>query len=150
MNKVNWQFDKRDSGRKGAYKISQEGLKKNEKRCSDCEEVKDVSEFFKGGGYKKRLPWCKDCWKARYHKSRLEKKREANEHKVHKYEIVYDPTGTYEVGSIFDSWDFTESLKGNIWPIGMMVKRVRDQKLLVVATSLIYVEIAYKNQEEAV
>jgi hypothetical protein len=64
------------------------------------------------------------------------------------YVVKFDPTGTFERGVRFPGWDFMESLRGNVWPLGMIVEKEPERVLLVIVTKLATIEDAYSNQEE--
>jgi hypothetical protein len=128
---------------KGVYKMSQEGLWKGYKRCGKCKKVQLLDDFFAGSGYAGRRATCKHCDNAR---------RVANgfvqDERLSYYTIKYDPTGTFERGVRFPEWDFRESLKGNVWPVGMIVEREPVPGLFVIVTKLATIEEAYANQED--
>jgi len=68
--------------------------------------------------------------------------------RLHYYTIKYDPTKTFERGVRFPAWDFVESLKGNIWPVGMIVEKEPEGVLMVIGTRIMTIEEAYANQED--
>jgi hypothetical protein len=39
------------------------------------------------------------------------------------YVVMYDPDEVYRRGAQFSKYDFEMSLRGRVWPIGMIVKR---------------------------
>lgn len=134
----------RTSHNKGMYAVSQDDLPEGWKRCSICKQPKDIHLFHKGSGYLGRRATCKKCDNG----SRAARGFVQDE-RLSYYTIKYDPTGTFERGVRFPEWDFRESLKGNVWPVGMIVEREPEQGLFVIVTKLATIEEAYANQEES-
>ena len=128
---------------KGKCATSQEGVKEGYKRCGKCGDIYPLTGFYNGTGYMERRATCKKC----------DNRRRAvlgfvQEDRLSYYTIKYDPTGTFDRGVRFPEWDFSESLKGNVWPVGMIVEREPVPGLFVIVTKLATIEEAYANQED--
>lgn len=129
----------RPAWNKGTYKVGQEGLAEDEKRCSGCELVYPLEFFYRAKScYKERHNLCKMCWNEKYKtKERAASHKEASlrywrkHHEFDSYiEIVKDPTDFWYRHSIFRDWDFVESL--DVWPEGLIVKRMKDGVIMMV------------------
>ena len=130
---------------KGVYIVDQKGQPKGWKKCRCCGLSKTADDFYSGSGYLNRRAVCKECEnKMRVARGFAEDVREPEDF----YVVKFDPTGIFDRGARFPGWDFMESLRGNVWPVGMILEKEPEQVLLVIVTKLATIEDAYSNQED--
>jgi hypothetical protein len=134
----------RNTSNLGKTKVDQLQCKEDEKRCTVCLLIKKTGEFHKDKRfYKGRYPSCAECRNgqdtnrvARMRQHRGKKQQLMEEEKKY-YVVMYDPDEIYSRGAQFSKYDFEMSLRGSVWPIGMIVKmknrhvyyRVRERGL---------------------
>ncbi len=107
-------------------------------KCNHCGET-DITKLEKDKrrafGVSNR---CRRCYNERYNFTpqrraykqawSLRKKEELGRRRYLRIQVLYDPSGTYQRNSFFRIQDFNLSLKGRIWPDGMIVRNLIEQQ----------------------
>ena len=101
-----------------------------ERRCSKCKQPKNLTtDFYRykrgKGGYQAQ---CKTCMRG-YKRTRTSEARKVlDRERETGFRVLGCPGGIYRRGAEFSRNDFLESLAGLVWPEGMEVEDIADNR----------------------
>jgi hypothetical protein len=116
-----------------------------ERRCSKCQQTKNLrTDFYRytrgRDGYQAQ---CKMCMRRYKRTDRTVARKQLDRPRETGFRVIACPGGAYKRGAEFSRNDFLESLAGLVWPEGMEVMDIADNRCYKVhGYTLLELEVA--------